>query len=129
MNWEAVCVAIKGDINEMEHMLGSGAVEPADARRLVDSIKNGIFLLEEILNEFREFVMATQLDSVGGGCQRSREGGCGRGFSEEVGHDSEAEPGSQSAEGERGSQQAKTMLRRADGKTAVNFQPEGARST
>jgi len=30
----------------------------------VDSVKNGIFLLEEILNEFREFVMATQLDLV-----------------------------------------------------------------
>lgn len=56
--------AIKGDVNEIEFLLGSGAVDPADARKLVDSIKKGIFLLEEILNEFREFVKATQVDPV-----------------------------------------------------------------
>jgi len=56
--------AIKGDVNEMEHLLESGTVESTEARKLVESIKNGIFLLEEILNEFREFVMATQLDLV-----------------------------------------------------------------
>ncbi len=56
--------AIKGDINELEHMLHSGRVERADGRKLLDSIKNGIFLLEEILNEFREFVKATQLETV-----------------------------------------------------------------
>lgn len=56
--------AIKGDVNEIEYLLESGTIDPAEARKLVDSIKNGIFLLEEILNEFREFVMATQLDLV-----------------------------------------------------------------
>lgn len=56
--------AIKGDINEIEYLLQSGEVAREDARRLIDSIKNGIFLLEEILNEFREFVKATQLDLV-----------------------------------------------------------------
>lgn len=56
--------AIKGDINEIEYLLQSGRVERADARRLLDSIKNGIFLLEEILNEFREFVKATQLETI-----------------------------------------------------------------
>ena len=56
--------AIKGDVNEIEYLLEPGAVDPADVRKLVDSIKNGIFLLEEILNEFREFVKATQLELV-----------------------------------------------------------------
>ena len=54
--------AIKGDINELEHILQGGSVRPADALKLSESIKKGIFLLEEILNEFREFVKATQLD-------------------------------------------------------------------
>jgi signal transduction histidine kinase len=56
--------AIKGDINEIEYILQSGEVEPADAWKLLGSIKNGIFLLEEILNEFREFVKATQIELV-----------------------------------------------------------------
>ena len=56
--------AIKGDVNEIEYLLQSGSVEREDARKLIDSIKNGIFLLEEILNEFREFVKATQLDTI-----------------------------------------------------------------
>ena len=56
--------AIKGDINEIEYLLRSGEVAPEDAWRLLESIKNGIFLLEEILNEFREFVKATQLDPI-----------------------------------------------------------------
>ena len=56
--------AIKGDINEIEYLLQSGEVAKDDAKGLIDSVKNGIFLLEEILNEFREFVKATQLDLV-----------------------------------------------------------------
>ncbi|MCL5103129.1 MAG: GAF domain-containing protein [Armatimonadetes bacterium] len=54
--------AIKGDINELEYLLLHGKVDPQDAMKLSESIKKGIFLLEEILNEFREFVKATQLD-------------------------------------------------------------------
>lgn len=53
--------AIKGDVNELEYLLASG-VSVQEALKLSESIKNGIFLLEEILNEFREFVKATQLD-------------------------------------------------------------------
>lgn len=56
--------AIKGDINEIEYLLRSGRVDRADAKKLLASVKNGIFLLEEILNEFREFVKATQLETV-----------------------------------------------------------------
>ncbi|MCE5197500.1 MAG: GAF domain-containing protein [Armatimonadota bacterium] len=55
--------AIKGDVNEMEYLLGSSNLNIAEAMQLSESIKKGIFLLEEILNEFREFVKATQLDT------------------------------------------------------------------
>jgi len=54
--------AIKGDVNELEYMIQSNSLGEGEARKLTESIKNGIFLLEEILNEFREFVKATQLD-------------------------------------------------------------------
>ncbi len=56
--------AIKGDINEIEYILKAPDVDPADAWRLLESVKKGIFLLEEILNEFREFVKATQIELV-----------------------------------------------------------------
>jgi signal transduction histidine kinase/putative methionine-R-sulfoxide reductase with GAF domain len=53
--------AIKGDLNELEY----GLCQPEDTREqlkeLAESIKNGVFRLEEILMEFRDFVMATSL--------------------------------------------------------------------
>ena len=55
--------AIKGDINELEYLLQDSEIDADGALELSDSIKHGIFLLEEILNEFREFVKATQLDA------------------------------------------------------------------
>ena len=54
--------AIKGDINELEYLLRRERIEPAQVLGLMESIKKGIFLLEEILNEFREFLKATQLE-------------------------------------------------------------------
>lgn len=54
--------AIKGDVNELKHVLGEQPVDPAKALALGESIEKGIFLLEEILTEFREFVKATQLE-------------------------------------------------------------------
>jgi len=54
--------AIKGDVNELEYLLQSSPIAVGEAMKLSESIKKGIFLLEEILNEFREFVKATQLD-------------------------------------------------------------------
>ncbi|MGQ9455831.1 MAG: GAF domain-containing protein [Armatimonadota bacterium] len=55
--------AIKGDINELEYLLSQQNIDPGKALELMQSIKKGIFLLEEILNEFREFVKATQLET------------------------------------------------------------------
>lgn len=54
--------AIKGDINELEYVLEQAKVDSKEALKLSDSIKSGIYLLEEILTEFREFVKSTQLD-------------------------------------------------------------------
>ena len=53
---------IWGDVNELEYVLkekGSKAI--AAAKSLADSIGKGLFRLEEILREFREFVLATKL--------------------------------------------------------------------
>ncbi len=54
--------AIKGDINELEYLLKEQKIDPDKALEIMESIKRGIFLLEEVLNEFREFVKATQLE-------------------------------------------------------------------
>jgi signal transduction histidine kinase len=73
--------AIKGDINELKYVLSQYSAEIAaleDIPRvqvennlasiveLTDSIERGVFRLEEILREFRDFVMATQLKTVRG---------------------------------------------------------------
>ncbi len=53
--------AIKGDLNELEYQL----TQPGDNRELsialAAGIRKGIFSLDEILQEFKDFVMATQL--------------------------------------------------------------------
>lgn len=54
--------AIKGDINELEYQLKLNDVDKNETLRLAESITKGIYLLEDILNEFREFVKATQLE-------------------------------------------------------------------
>lgn len=55
--------AIKGDLNELEYQIGQ--LTESDVKKnlqnLVDSIKKGVYRLEEILTEFRDFVLATQL--------------------------------------------------------------------
>jgi signal transduction histidine kinase len=61
--------AIKGDLNELKYLL-SKANEPggpqktdalAEVAALVESVERGVYKLEDILREFRDFVMATQL--------------------------------------------------------------------
>jgi signal transduction histidine kinase len=62
--------AIKGHLNELEHVLaplagdglGPGPVE--QLRDLTAQLHQGVFRLEEILQEFRDFVMATQLKTA-----------------------------------------------------------------
>lgn len=55
--------AIKGDLNELNHLMETGA-SPEEQKSLITSLEKGIFRLEEILSEFREFVMATKLKSA-----------------------------------------------------------------
>jgi nitrogen fixation/metabolism regulation signal transduction histidine kinase len=56
--------AIKGDLNELEYRLGAGAAAgPDEIAPLVESMKRGIFRLEELLAEFRDFVRATALNT------------------------------------------------------------------
>jgi histidine kinase len=63
--------AIKGHLNELEHVLQSlaaaGSSLPPEVETLRDltaRIHQGVFRLEEILQEFRDFVIATQLKTT-----------------------------------------------------------------
>ncbi len=54
--------AIKGDLNELRHL----SRQECSAEKLapvIESLEKGIFRLEEILAEFREFVVATKLNT------------------------------------------------------------------
>ncbi len=53
--------AIKGDLNELEYRLSDPEDRRDEFRELAESIRRGIFRLEEILQEFRDFVRATQI--------------------------------------------------------------------
>jgi signal transduction histidine kinase len=53
--------AIKGDLNELEYHLSEPEDKRAEYRKLAEGIRRGIFRLEEILQEFRDFVRATQI--------------------------------------------------------------------
>ena len=60
--------AIKGDLNELKYLLSQAAKTPnirpgllPEISALVASVEQGVFRLEDILREFRDFVMATQL--------------------------------------------------------------------
>ncbi|MDO8683707.1 MAG: GAF domain-containing protein [Armatimonadota bacterium] len=52
---------IKGDINELEYLISEGKLEPVNVRGIVGNLRKGIYRLEEILSEFREFLKADQL--------------------------------------------------------------------
>ena len=53
--------AIKGDLNELEYRLSEPDDQRSEFRELAEGIRRGIFRLEEILQEFRDFVRATQI--------------------------------------------------------------------
>lgn len=53
--------AIKGDLNELEYWLSQPDDKREELKGLAESMRMGVFRLEEILTEFRDFVMATSL--------------------------------------------------------------------
>ncbi|MHB1460862.1 MAG: GAF domain-containing protein [Armatimonadota bacterium] len=53
--------AIKGDLNELEYQLSLPDVNKQEVNDLVSHMRSGVSRLEEILQEFRDFVVATQL--------------------------------------------------------------------
>jgi signal transduction histidine kinase len=53
--------AVKGDLNELEYLLSEKQDRRKSFRALAQAIREGIFRLEEILQEFRDFVRATQI--------------------------------------------------------------------
>lgn len=52
--------AVKGDLNELEYRLSEPEDKRGEFKDLAAGIRRGIFRLEEILQEFRDFVRATQ---------------------------------------------------------------------
>lgn len=61
---------VKGHLNELNYILKSKADSPdedwRDTRELAESVTRGIYRLEGILGEFRDFVLATQLHTTTG---------------------------------------------------------------
>ena len=53
--------AIKGDLNELEYRLSEPEDKRGEYKALAEAMRRGIFRLEEILQEFRDFVRATQI--------------------------------------------------------------------
>lgn len=54
--------ALKGQLNELEHLARANEVPGQTVRDVVQRAKQGVFQLEEILTEFRDFLLATHLD-------------------------------------------------------------------
>ena len=53
--------ALQGYLNELEHLLQAAQLDPAALRELVARLRTGLFRVEEILQEFRDFVLATEI--------------------------------------------------------------------
>ncbi len=54
--------ALKGQLNELEHLARRTDVSGEQVLEIVQRAKLGVFRLEEILTEFRDFLMATHLE-------------------------------------------------------------------
>lgn len=54
--------ALKGQLNELEYLAGKKQLTNEEVLDVVQRAKTGVFRLEEILNEFRDFLLATHLD-------------------------------------------------------------------
>jgi signal transduction histidine kinase len=116
--------AIKGQLNELEWLASQSGFNAADVVTVVGRARSSVFQLEEILAEFRDFLMATHLDRtpldlnelVG---STACENGC---RCAGVLIRTELEPGLPAVSADAG------KLRRALGElieNAVNHQPEG----
>lgn len=53
--------ALKGDINELHHLLGSRVPDIKEIRDLQKSLATNVTRIEEILQDFRDFLTATQV--------------------------------------------------------------------
>jgi signal transduction histidine kinase len=54
--------ALKGQLNELEHLAQGAEFSRGDVLDVVQRSRQSLFRLEEILTEFRDFLMATHLD-------------------------------------------------------------------
>ena len=54
--------ALKGDVNELGHLLEEPGLDPEAVRTLHRDLRANLVRIEEILQDFRDFVTATQLD-------------------------------------------------------------------
>jgi signal transduction histidine kinase len=54
--------ALKGQLNELEYLAGRKALTNAEVLDVVERAKSAVFRLEEILTEFRDFLMATHIE-------------------------------------------------------------------
>lgn len=54
--------ALKGQLNELEYLAQQPAFDREEVLDVLDRAKQGVFRLEEILTEFRDFLMATHLE-------------------------------------------------------------------
>ncbi|WP_395094180.1 GAF domain-containing protein [Armatimonas sp.] len=68
--------AIKGELNELEYVLRTGG----EVRPLVEGMKRGIFRLEELLAEFRDFVRAGNLAPTPGDLNELTQAALGETF-------------------------------------------------
>ncbi|MBL1151049.1 MAG: GAF domain-containing protein [Armatimonadetes bacterium] len=53
--------ALAGDVNELRHLVGDEPFDREAAKRVVDDLQSGLRRIEEILQDFRDFVTATKL--------------------------------------------------------------------
>jgi len=54
--------AVRGDVNELGYMIEDGSIAPDQLREIQQSLATNVTRIEEILQDFRDFVTATQLD-------------------------------------------------------------------
>ena len=56
--------ALKGDVNEMRHLLDAPELSEEGLRKLQKSLQTNLSRVEEILQDFRDFLTATQLSTT-----------------------------------------------------------------